>query len=155
MIEFRPFNQGDVEFIAANMRESDTIEVWNSHGHKPLEALNYAASYSRFGAIACSNGVPLVAFGLVICDVMLSTGCPWLLGTNQAMKYRREFLTESPRIIASMLEMCKHLENYIHVENNNSLRWLRRLGFQFDKPQPFGPFGAEFQRFYMTRGDYV
>ena len=140
-----------VQFIADNMRDADRIEVEASDGWKPLEALHKSLGASHLSTVACVQGVPCVVFGLVIHDIMAGTGSPWMLGTDGALKHRRQFLTETPQVIEEMLRKCVKLVNHVHVKNRESVRWLRWLGFTLEEPAPYGVVGEEFHRFYMEK----
>jgi hypothetical protein len=51
-----------------------------------------------------------------------------------------------------MLDLYPHLENYVDVRNELSIKWLRWLGFQFDpQPIPYGVWEMPFFRFRMER----
>ena len=99
MIEFVPVEQEHIEFIAANMREADAVEVWHSSMQDPLTALTRSVDYSFLSSAAMCDGVPLVAYGLVNKSLLDQSGVPWMLGTNQALRHKRGFLTETPKVI--------------------------------------------------------
>lgn len=151
MIEFVKPTQEMIESIASDMRQADANEVWASHRHTPLQAVSEGMNLSDFSVIVMVDGEPCVIIGLVIRDVMMGTGIPWLLGTERALKHTREFFRLSPPVIAEMLEVCPNLFNYVHAANIVSIKWLKWLGFVIDDPQPHGINGEMFHRFHMTR----
>ena len=140
-----------IESIAKDMRQADIDEIWASDHYTPLEALMSGWEVSDRAAIAIVNNEPCVMLGLVICDILTGTGSPWMLGTDNALKYKRQFLVQTPSVIAEMLILCPQLFNYVHVKNDVSVGWLKWLGFTMDKPQPYGIEGEMFHRFHIER----
>jgi len=150
-VEFLKPTDEMVEFIAANMREADRVEVMASHGHAPLEALQSSLKASQLSTVACVEGVPCVVLGLVIHDLLGGKGSPWMLGTEYALKHRRQFLTETPLVIGEMLRKCRKLVNHVHCENEESIQWLRWLGFTLEDLAPYGVAGDMFHKFHMEK----
>ena len=127
-----------IEAIAADMRQADVDEIWASNHYTPVEALTAGWNKSYRSVIVTVNDEPCVMLGLVIHDILTGTGVPWLLGTNNALKYKRHFITQVPDVIDEMLDICPILFNYVHVDNKISIRWLKHIGFIFDEPVPYG-----------------
>ena len=50
-----------------------------------------------------------------------------------------------------MLESHKLLVNFVYSENKKSINWLKRAGFSFEEPKPYGEFGNLFQLFYKAQ----
>lgn len=140
-----------VEAIANDMRQADTDEVWASHHHTPIEALTYAWKTSEYAVIVTVNNEPCVMIGLVIRDILSGIGVPWLLGTENALKYKRHFITQVPAVINEMLGVCPNLYNYVHVKNKISIGWLKRIGFTIDEPSPYGCDNELFHKFHLER----
>lgn len=140
-----------VEAIAADMRVADVDEVWASNHHTPIEALMKGWQQSDFVAVAVYHGEPLVMLGLVKRDVLTGTGLIWMLGSNAALKYRRDFFTKTPPMIDEMLTICPRLCNMVHNKNRDSIRWLRWLGFTIEDPVPHGPDNELFHKFHKER----
>ena len=140
-----------IKAIAADMRQADADEVWASNHHTPIEALMDGWKISDRSVIVMVNDEPCVMIGLVIRDILSGAGIPWLLGTENALKYKRHFLTQVPAVINEMLTVCPRLFNYVHVENTISIKWLKRIGFTLDKPLPYGRDNELFHKFYLER----
>lgn len=140
-----------VEFIAFNMRKADVDEVWASNHHTPIEALMSGWRMSNKSTIVTVNDEPCVMIGLVIRDILSGIGVPWLLGTENALRYKRHFLIQVPIVINEMLNICPSLYNYVHVKNKISIRWLKRIGFIFDDPMPYGCENELFHKFHLER----
>jgi len=105
---------------------------------------------SDFSVIVEIDGVPCAMLGLVVQSLLTGAGSPWLLATNHALKYKREFLVQSPPVINEMLSICPRLWNYVHADNKVSIRWLKWLGFTIDDPQKLSS-GEYFHRFHLER----
>lgn len=140
-----------IELIAADMRQADVDEVWSSHHFTPREALMEGWDNSHSSVIVTVNDEPCVMLGLVIHDILTGSGIPWLLGTNNALNYKRNFFTQVPDVIDEMLNTCPKLFNYVHVDNKVSISWLKRIGFTFDDPIPYGCNKELFHKFYLER----
>jgi len=150
-VKFVKPTQELIEAIAADMRQADVEEVWASNRHTPMQAMIKGAELSDYSLIVMVDDEPCVMIGLVVHDILTGTGVPWLLGTEKALKHKRNFLIQVPAIIDEMLSICPRLFNYVHVKNKVSINWLRRIGFSFDDPEPYGLDGELFQRFYLER----
>lgn len=140
-----------VRSIAADMRPADADEVFASHGHTPIQAIMGGWEVSQYSVVIMVNNTPCVIMGLVNRDILTGTGVPWLLGTENALKYSREYFKLSPPVIKEMLDICPRLFNYVHAENKMSIKWLRWLGFNIDEPKPHGVKGELFHRFHLER----
>lgn len=150
-LTFRHTTLADVDHVAKNMRQADREEVYAAAWHTPEQALVTSIRMSHESVTAVSpDGVPLVIFGLTTRGILSDVGIPWLLGCDEALRYRREFVKQTPKVLESMLEQYRMLENYVHVKNVVSVRWLRTMGFNMDPPVMF-PSGERFIRFWMER----
>lgn len=140
-----------VEEIAKNMRQADIDEVWASDNFTPLEALMSSWEHSKYTTVITVNDEACVMMGLVMRDILSGHGVPWVLGTDNALKYKRGFFTEAPAIMDQMLNICPLLHNYVHCKNKISIRWLKRIGFTMCEPEPYGVEQELFHKFYIER----
>jgi hypothetical protein len=138
------------------MREADRVEVMASHGHSPLDALTLGVSKSdQVVTVLSPDGTPLVIIGVVSQSLLSDVGTIWLLGCDEALRYRRNFISEVPRVLSILFERYTMLENHVHVDNRVSIVWLKRIGFEMDEPVLFRNSGEYFMRFYMKRCGHV
>ena len=151
MVKFIKPTQKLVEAIAADMRQADAAEVWASNHHTPIESLMKGWKISHSSVIITVNDEPCVMIGLVVRDILSGTGVPWLLGTENALKYKRHFLKQVPAVINEMLNICPNLFNYVHIKNKISINWLKRIGFTLDEPLQYGCDDELFHKFYLQR----
>lgn len=94
-----------------------------------------------------SRDKPIGMFGLASISLLGDTGIPWLLGTDDMLKIRRQFIRESKSHVDFMLKVFPKLTNLVHVENLASIRWLKSVGFVLQDAIPAGPFAAMFYPF--------
>ena len=137
--------------LADDMRQADVDEIWASNHDTPVEALLKGWMLSERSVVVTVNDEPCVMIGLVIRDILAGSGVPWLLGTENALKYKRHFIKQVPAVINEMLNICPKLFNYVHVENRISINWLKRIGFTFDEPLPYGYEKELFHKFHLER----
>lgn len=150
-IEFVKPSRGLIEDIARTMRQSDVDEIWAASNKTPIEALTEGLTHSDYSAIAMHDDEPLIMFGLVKRDLISGTGIVWMLGSDNALKYRKGFLTKAPLFIDEMLSICPRLMNMVHSENTESIRWLKWLGFTIEPPVRHGVENEFFHKFYIER----
>ena len=151
MIHFKKPTYTMLESIAADMRDEDAAEVWASHHYTPLESLVKGMAVTDFSLVVMYDEVPLVVIGLVKRDLLSGTGLIWMLGSNAALKHKREFFTLTGPIMDEMLTICPRLCNMVHSKNTKSIQWLKWLGFNIEEPVPYGAEQEPFHPFYLER----
>lgn len=152
IVSIGPATLAHADYIARNMRESDVLEVRASHGHDPFQAARASVMASRFAFCGLLDNRPAYLFGMRDGTATDSTGYVWGLGTDELSSHSKSFWPASRNFIAFCRGHVDHLENFVHVDNHMSIAWLRRLGFEFDDPAPFGVEGRDFMRFWMKGG---
>lgn len=136
------------------MRKADLAEL---HAFDHFDARGVVERCVRHSAMcwsALGDGELLCIFGVSPLRPHLlleHVGVPWLLGTDAMFRHRRALIGQPASYIARMLDAYPRLVNFVHAENHQSIRWLRRIGFVLDPAAPFGPNGAPFHRFEMQR----
>ena len=90
---------------------------------------------------------PIGMFGVSSPSILANIGTPWLLGTDEMLNIRHQFIRESMQYLDHMFALYPRLVNFIHIDNVASLRWLTWMGFDFDGPIKAGPEAAEFFKF--------
>lgn len=147
-----------VEYIAANLRRQDVLEVAYSHGISGREAVydSWAAS-SECRCIDGDDGVPVGICGVTPQE---ETHLIWLLATDGLLatsSHQRQFLRGGRRwvdgVIDRLVELNGYavLENWVFAKNVDSVRWLRHLGFEVFPPTPMGPGLQLFSHFRRSR----
>ena len=136
-----------IEPIASNMRDGDVLEIWLAGHRTPHQAMQEGFESSVKAWTIMEDGVPIGMFGVSSVSILGNVGVPWLLGTDEMLKVRRQFVRESMRYLAEAHRLYPRLVNFVHAGNVPSLRWLMWMGFDFDGPIEAGPDGAEFFKF--------
>lgn len=134
-------DEGRVAYVAQRLRRSDEMECRYAYGVSAAEALQEA--WWQSGIVHCisaDDGEPMGIAGL-------NGSVVWLLGTDAltATPQRRATLALGGcRWTAHLLAEQRRcglpplLENWIWAGNVESVRWLRRMGFVVETPQPMG-----------------
>jgi hypothetical protein len=144
--EFVQANDTHALMLLQDLRDADKKEVEASHGMSAQQACLAAARTPEAKAIFL-NGEFCGLFGIL--DVGDGVGSPWFLGTNAVLRNRKEFLKASRPIFELLSAPFSYLTNYVHVENKQSQRWIKFLGFTLYEPEPFGASGELFRPFDM------
>lgn len=142
-----------IRHLAKHMRPSDIKEIIAAGSDNPYNTLKRSVASSKSAVVACYEDEPLVIFGMNEPNPSTGTAVIWMLGTNQSLKFRREFMYYTRMVLDEMLLDAYQLTNYVHVGNTQSVRWLKALGFALDAPITAGPYGEKFRRFTMERKD--
>lgn len=149
---FRKPTERDIEYLAANMRQSDIAEIQAAGDTRNLfdvvadgvadSALCVAVEYD--GELLCIGG----AAGR---SLMSSKGVAWMLCTQAIEKHNRLFLLHGRDCVRVLLLRYAMLENYIDARNIKSIRWLKKMGFAIQEPMPHPISGRMFCRFSISR----
>lgn len=124
-----PADKALLPVLAESLREADRIEL-AAQGCEPLPALVESFEYSDEDMrwIAMVEDRPVAAWGAS--RVRAGTGSPWLLGSDEMVRYRKDFWLASVFYTEAMQSRYPVLYNYIDDRNVVTRRWLTRLGFE-------------------------
>lgn len=136
------------EALVADLRPMDAAECWTL-GVEPLHGLRESTRHSLVAWTALEAGQPIAMWGVTAAEMMGRVGCPWLLGGERLTAHRRQFVMESRARLAPMRALFPRMENHVLADYRAAVRWLEWLGFTLDAPEPRGPFGALWRRFWM------
>ena len=121
----------DCRVMYPEMRKGDAHEVMASHGLCPLRSLQESFRVSReCNTVIHEDGSIVGMFGVADYGHYAS---PWLLGTDKLIDTRKEFIPQAKKWVERMNNDYPLLLNYVHADNDVSIRWLKSLGFQFIK----------------------
>lgn len=136
--------------IADNMREQDKNEIWAASKSKPHNALLRSYILSEKAWTVMNGDNPIIMFGVMLYGALSRTGSPWLLGTDDLVNHKRQFLVEGRKILRTeIMPDYSSLLNYVDARNTVSINWLRWLGFDIMDPEPYGALGLPFHKFCM------
>lgn len=141
MVDIRPVRKEDYEAIAKelydNLRLADKLEMVQLHKDN-WEYPYYSMLYSdvlyqardKDGNLLCVTGAAAIE-----CD----TGyCVWCLGTKELSRHKRDFVRYGRFIMKEYLTRCGELKNFIGVENEEALTWVKHFGAELKKPIKLG-----------------
>lgn len=155
-VRFRPLQPGDVAYLATNLREADKHELVASRGVGVDfgEALARAVMLSsHLWTAADPTDLPIAIFGVAPVSLLAGVGSPWLLGTERVFDHPRTLVIEGRRYLSRMRETYPDLFNYVDARNEQSIRWLKRVGFTVHPAAPYGAEGLPFHKFEITRAE--
>ena len=113
--------------IAPHLRQQDIDEI-HAVCEWPVDAaIAYSIAHSEKGGAALIDGVPCAVFGV-------NNGIIWLVATDEIARHSVAFFRHSRKIFNKLKQGYSLLENYVHVNNSLSLRWLKWLGFTIETP---------------------
>lgn len=149
-VEVRPVQPGDVEALAAGLREQDQAEL-DAAGHPDhLKTIQTAVAMSDWARTATVAGEVACIFGIAPLGTVLDPrGVPWMLGTDLVPQNRRALARLAPQYISAMLQAYPHLLNTVHARNTLAVRWLQRAGFELAPAHDVN--GEPFHLFEMHR----
>ena len=122
---------GDAHIIGSNLRQADIEEVKASSGLEPLASLLYSYKVSILAyTIVSSDGLPIGMFGVAPFTTKSgSLGSAWLLGSDDLLKYKRQFLAETKQYVDELHTHFPYLTAWVDNRNTASLKWLLWCGF--------------------------
>jgi hypothetical protein len=148
----RVLEKGDIGHLAENLREADRCELvaLEGQGIDPFHVISRAVTMSShvWAFVRVADNMPISLFG--VAPMADHIGSPWMLGTEELYEHPRELVVFGRRYISLMTGAYPVLLNYVDARNEKSVRWLKRMGFQFADPEPLGPYGIPFHRFQMV-----
>lgn len=145
----------DIESLAKHMRPQDVAELEACGYASAKQALFASLDFADLAFVAKTpEGAVLCAFGLSAARDAF--GAPiWCLGATALQGYEREFMVYSKRILERWQREFGRLYNYVSVDNDKALRWLRWLGAAFSEPFAYGANGEFFILFTLGGNKYV
>lgn len=149
--EVFPLTMADIDAIEPLVRQADRDEITEALGIPMRDALKDGIRHSFKASKIVVEGSVVAVFGDAPVSLLGGLGVPWLISTVHVERYPRAFLAVCKPEVAEMLSRHPDLVNYVDVRNAIAIRWLGWLGFTFDDPEPYGPKGMLFQRFWMRR----
>jgi hypothetical protein len=128
VIEIVPARPTHIGPIATRMRDMDRLECM-IFGHTPKSAIRNGLLGASMAWTALIDGRAEAIFGVSTTSLLEGSGRPWMLMTDEAVKHAVS-LVRFGRIYTEAIQ--RHyalLHNWVHAENDASIRWLSRLGF--------------------------
>lgn len=135
-----------IRMISEDIKQCDKDELIHAGSTDIHETIISSCAMSKTCVISAFKDVPLVIYGMFPMTLLSDVATIWMVGTNESWKYKREYFYYTRKVIAAMLEEYRVLTNYVHINNQFSIRFLKCLGAVFE------PEHSGFTRFTITRG---
>jgi len=148
-IEIREIEDGDIAVLVRNMRKHDVQEVNAATRMGVRNAVETSVNLSTYAKTGLVNDELVCMWGVCPISLISSSGSPWMLGTDLIEKKQRIFLRRSKPWLEDIKKGYKTLENHVDERNTLSVRWLKWLGFEMNKAEPYGVNGELFHKFTM------
>ena len=148
-IEIREIEEGDIAVLVRNMRKHDVQEVNAATRMGVRNAVETSLNLSTYAKTGLVNDELVCMWGVCPISLISSSGSPWMLGTDLIEKKQRIFLRRSKPWLEDIKKDYKTLENHVDERNTLSVRWLKWLGFEMKKAEPYGVNGELFHKFTM------
>ena len=126
----------DAVRIAPLLREADKNEIEAMSACSPLSALAYSIATSKSWIACRPDEVPLAIFG-VGNDVGDGVGIPWMVGTDEMLKYPKSLVRDARKWVEEQLNTYAILMNYVDARNIVHVNWLRHIGFTVSDTKVF------------------
>ncbi len=128
MIEVVPARPQHVGPIANRMRQIDKIEC-AVMGHSPKSALRVGLLGSTMAWTVKIDGQPEAMLGASPISFVEGRGRPWLLLTDKGGDSHRALVRLGRIYTEAFHRHYPILQNWVHAENERTIRWLARLGY--------------------------
>lgn len=149
MVTYHETTLTHVKHLAANLRKLDREELAATVNQDEEELIRQSVVKSIRCATVFVGGELACIVGVTATNLVGGIGCPWLLATDAATRNKRVFFTECVRVMPELCKGFDKLENYVHVNNRLSIRFLRHVGFTIHDPEPYGCKKELFHKFTM------
>lgn len=144
-----PSDVGDVYRLASHMRENDRLEA-TGLGADPVRLLRASYRSAILRRTAFVDGEIAAMWGLG--GVMLSDeGAPWLITSHAIERIPLFFVKRAKQEVTEMLSLRSTLLNVVLASYAQACRFLELVGFTLDTPEPVGPHGVLYRKFWMSR----
>ena len=134
--------------MSVTMRQEDKDEIWHLSRSSPGDALRVAMEACDYTRVVLLDGKVVCMFG--IGGEKGEVGVPWMLASDLLKKIRKTFVRECREFLKEMSKDYTLLFNAAWTKNEEHIKWLKWLGFDFGIPEPMGPDGEYFIKFHKV-----
>ncbi|WP_319780303.1 hypothetical protein [Maridesulfovibrio sp.] len=122
----------DVDFLAANIRESDRQDLEGLHAGKSLRDIILTdVEYSRLVYGLYRDGRIQGIFGII--PIAQGIGSPWVVGSAEVDEAPLAHARASRRLLDMLQRTFPVIETWICARNSKSVSWHKWCGFEFYK----------------------
>jgi hypothetical protein len=129
----------EVDYLVANLRDSDRLELTENPYRNPDEDLYHLAQRcvrdSEKVWVVRDSGFPFLLFG--VSRISAEVGAPWMFGTDLMSKHAKRITQLSPLWLQHFNYPV--LANLFDTRNDTHIRWAYRMGFQDVAEYPNNP----------------
>jgi hypothetical protein len=155
--EIRGVREGDLPYLAENLRAADVRELMATYGHtRFLSGLERSVHLSEEALVGAPFGSrPALLWG--IRQFTPRAALIWACGTPEILKHKRAVVENSRKIIARWFVERPGVDffmNFSHASNAAHHRWLEWCGAEMLPALPMGPLGELFMPFTIRRTKY-
>lgn len=153
----RPLREGDLRFIADNLRTADAVELRAIYGDLDfMPRLQFSADSSTEVFVAEADDQPFAVFGVAI--VADRTGILWSCGTSAVSRFGRQIIEDGTMYVRGFFQKWPNLETLIcvsHESNQVHHRWLKAIGAERGAPIALPDTGERFVPFLIKGAAHV
>ena len=145
----RPLENGDIERITPNLRDSDVIEIAAMMGPEfnTQDCLSISVGISRESYAIIKDGEPISLFGVSDSEDVENFGVPWFVGTDGLNDVALRIARYSKGWVQHLSKNYEALYNFVHIPHWQSQKWLQLLGFNVVTQHKYGFNGEDFYLF--------
>lgn len=138
----------DVQFISEHARTLDRLEV-KLISDKTIAQNLFENNIFAEGWVAEMHGKVFCIYGITPYEDR--KGVPWFLATEEFDKYKNIVKNKCRKEFLRITKDYDYLFNYVYVNHEKSIRWIKWLGFTVHEPVVLGPYNAEFCKFEVSK----
>ena len=135
--------------LSERIKEKDIIEVTSLFITEPKEYLRKQNPDNCY--IVLVDGKPSVVFGVNLSCSYTRKGIIWMVSDENIDEMPMRFAKHTRTVISHFLEQYTSMFNYVYVNNEKSIKWLRFAGAKFDETVNIGIFNMPFRKFTFER----
>lgn len=156
--EIRGVREGDLPYLAENLRAADVRELTATYGHtRFLYGLQRSCDLSEEALVGLPSGSPHPTMLWGIRQFTDRAAIIWACGTPEIFKFPKALVENSRTTIKRWFverPSVEYLMNFTHESNTSHHRWLEWCGADLLPPLPMGPLGENFLPFTIRRTEY-
>jgi hypothetical protein len=123
--------------LSFKLRQLDKFEV-AAMGHSPLDVLIAPFRYTRKGVNTYSvfyNDSVIAMFGVISTPQNIKHGVVWMLASDELNDHWLYFTKRTKNWVNYFLADYDYVHNYVSLEQEINIKWLKWLGFSFKKEE--------------------
>lgn len=142
------------QLLKLKLSDIDQKEVTAVSGLPPLVAIGISIDCSEDVMVLLNDKTIVGILGIAPCvnpRINAREGSPWFLSDGGDWRFSKTFLMLSKGIYSHFSAAYPVMFNYVSVENQTSIRWLKHLGFSINTKTTYTFNGVDFYEFTKGR----